>query len=219
MPVGAEHGADRGAAGVGRMGFRDLPGDGQQAQAGEDHQHHEQRTPAGQQDQVATDQRGDQGGEHGHQVHQRQHSRGVLEREQVADDGARQYRSAGAAESLKDAPEHQLLGLGGEGATDAGEHVQGDAAEQQLAPAEAVGQRTVDQHAGAQAGEEHADGQLDLRFRSAEVLGDQRQAWQVHVDRQRAEGHQRGQQDDQALGIGYGGGHAISIRVPGCVHL
>ena len=210
-PIGAEHLRHRLPALRRRKALGNPPQHREQAQRGEGEEHGEHRAPAGGLGQQTAQQRRHQGGEHGHQVHQRKHPRRLLQGEQVAHYGPRQHRGRRPAQGLEETPGDQRRSRAGEQAAEGGQQVQADAAQQQAPAAEAVRQRPVEQHAQAQAGEEQADGQLHLGGPGGQVAGDQRQAGEVGVDGQGREGDQRGQGQDQALGVGWGGHGRVRV--------
>ena len=85
-----------------------------------------------------------------------------------------------------------------EGADPAGEpahHVDEEPAQQDAAPPEAVGERTVDELRQREPREEQRHRELDGRGRRPERLGGGREGRQRHVDRQRADGHHGREQD------------------------
>ncbi|MCY1541121.1 hypothetical protein D9M68_767950 [compost metagenome] len=131
------------------MGFRHSQPDRQTAQRGEAQQPDEDRTPAGQFHQVTAEQGRHQGGEHGHQVHQRQHPGCLLQGKEITHDGPPQHRGRRAPQGLQATPQEQLISTRRQCTTNAGHDIQRDAAEQQGATTKAIGQRSVEQHADA----------------------------------------------------------------------
>ncbi len=92
----------------------------------------------------------------------------------------------------------QDLDAGRDGAPEAARDIEGEADQDRSAPAIAVRQRSVDQLAQAQPDQEDRNRLLRRRGWGAQAPGQGRQAWQVHVDRQRAERGQRPQQQQEA---------------------
>ena len=198
LAIGTECGKRRGATRLERVGFRHAPGHQHQTQSGESQQEDEDDPPAIEHDQVAADERRQQGGNHRHLLHQRQYPRRIVEWEQVTHDHPRQHRGRRPTERLQQAPDQQLLRRGGQRAAQAGQQVQTDTAKQQATPAITIREWSIEQHAQAESSQEQTDAQLHLPLARPQVAGDQRQAGQVHVDRQGPERHQCREQDDQA---------------------
>jgi hypothetical protein len=87
--------------------------------------------------------------------------------------------------------------FGRESAADAGRNVGDQPAQDDRPAAEAVARRAIKDLAGAEGDHEGRQGELDVARRAAQVDGDDRQGWQVHVDAERREGRKQRQQYQQ----------------------
>ncbi len=199
LPVVAQHAADGQRTHVRRiqrLAHQEMHR--RQRQHAECRQHREDRPPRRHlQHRPADHRRKD--GRHAHH----QHQRGIGLRRAgrihpVAHGGTRDHHARAAAEALHGAQHGQRPGVGGERAADRRGHVQCQADVERGLAAEAVAGRAVDQLADRQADQEGRERDPRRGRRRLEVARDGRQARQVHVDRQRADGGQRAQQQKPA---------------------
>ena len=87
-----------------------------------------------------------------------------------------------AASPCRKRSSHELARFGGKGAADAGQDVDGDAAQDDRPAAEAVARRAIEDLAGAEGDHEGRQSELDVARRAVQIDGDHRQRRQVHVD-------------------------------------
>ena len=69
--------------------------------------------------------------------------------------------------------------------------MRGQAEQQRLAPSHDVGPRSDDQLADAEPGQQTGNGELSLRVGGAQLGGQLRERWEVGIDGQRPDRHQR----------------------------
>ncbi len=198
QPVAADHAERRSAqSALDRQGLADHEHDREQAHGTERRQRQEDRAPAREQQELAAEQRREQRRRAHDQHHGREHARRAVAAVEIAHRRARQHRPGAAAERFEEAQHDQGREIVRQRAAEARRGEQRQADEQRRATAEAIGDRAVDQLTAAEAEEERAQGQLRAGRRDAEIVGERRQAGQVHVGRHRRDRGQRAEREDQ----------------------
>ena len=120
----------------------------------------------------------------------------------VAHHGARQHARARAAQRLHETRRDQRLDGECQRAGQRRHEIDAERGEQHRPPAVAIRQRPVEHLRAGEADEIGRDRELNLRSGRIEQPADRRQRGQIHVDRQRAEPGQHGQQQRQRKGAG-----------------
>ena len=103
----------------------------------------------------------------------------------------------GETRDLQQAQPDQVPRLEREGATDAGHDVNCEADQDDRTPAETVARRAVEDLADTESDHERRQRELDVAGGAVQVDGNHRQRRQIHVDRQRGEGREQREQDEQ----------------------
>ena len=129
--------------------------------------------------------------------HLRHHALRVRRREHVADDGARDHHAGAGRHALQRAVEDQLADGVRQRAAHRGQREQRHAAQHQRPPAQAVGQRAVEQVHDREAEQVARQRLLHLHRRRAHRGGDAGEGRQVGVDREGPEHAQAGEQQGQ----------------------
>ena len=213
---GAEHVADRGAAGrrdphVARehLGLNLLPelrmqrlGQAHRGPDAHHRAHHaeadEQPAPAGELHHRLADAGRDHGYGDEHRRDQREHPRHRVAFELIADDRAGQHHQPRGGQPLEDAQHDQLVETLRERAAEAEHHVAGERQHQQQLAPEAVGEHAGYQRARAGREQEQPDDVLALvGIDDVEIARDLVERRQHAVDRQRMQRHQPGREHDQ----------------------
>ena len=155
-------------------------------------------SPAEQGLQPAADDRGDGRGQRKHHGDLRHQALGGGTVVQVADDGPADDHAGPGGDALHGAPEPQVFDTGGQRTAGRGEGKQAEGDENDLAPAEAVGNGAMPE--GHRGEGEQVDGQglLNLQRRRVQFFGDFVEGGQVGIDGKRPEGGKGGQQKGEA---------------------
>jgi hypothetical protein len=130
-----------------------------------------------------------------HQHHEREHLRRLDGVEAVPDHRAHDHHDRGAAERLREAQQHEGVDVLRERATHRRGREDREPDEERRLAAEAVAERPHRELADRHAEEIRRDGLLDARRRGRELRLEHRQRRQVHVERERAERHDRAQDE------------------------
>ena len=144
-----------------------------------------------------------------HQHEEREHARRGRALLTISDDRAGDDDCDTAEQTLRE-PEHdERRRCRCERGREAEDGVAADAHEQRPPPTERIADRATEQLAEREAEQARGQGQLDLRLRDAEAVGDLRERGQVHVERQRrhraeAAEHQQHRHGDARLDAGVG---------------
>ena len=116
----------------------------------------------------------------------------------VADDGHRQDHPGRGAEALHEPQAGEHGDVGGERQSDGHDDVDCQTGQERAASTEGVGDRPDGQLPEREAGQRRGDRQLHGRGGRVQVGGDLGERGEVGVERQRADGGQRGEQEDEA---------------------
>jgi hypothetical protein len=170
----------------------------------DDGERDELAAPVGEAGDLAAGDRGEDRGQAGDQHHQGEDAGRLGPLEQVADDRPRDHQSGRSGEALQQAQHDQRPDAGGEGAQHRGDDVQGDADQQRRTAAGAVTQRPGEQLPGGQADHAHRDRELAERVGGVQIVGELGQDRQVEVERERAEGRECAQRDEDLHAAGTG---------------
>ena len=119
-----------------------------------------------------------------------EHLRRPFAVEQVPDDGARQHRSRAGREPLDEAEGEKGFDRGRERAARDRRHEHGECDKKNRPPAEAVGDRPVNELTPGDPGQEDAEAELDRAVGDTEIGRCQRHRRQGGIDRQRQRRHQ-----------------------------
>ncbi len=189
------------------QGFLETKRDQRQRDAAKHRQRHQRDTPAEQFRQQAAQWR--EGACQRTQAAQALgHDAGaVLRLVEVTHNRPRAHHGCAHRGALHDAPADQLRHRGRQCAGNRGQRVGRQAAEQNGAPAKAVGQRAPDQLGDAKGQQQGAQGELRLRHGRGEAFGQRRQGGQVQVGGDGLYAQQHGQDQYNQPG-GHGGLYA-----------
>ena len=140
------------------------------------------RAPAERLDQLAAQDRHNDGGdaEPGHD--RAEHASGAGRVVEIAHHGAPQDRPGAGGDALEDAPGGQMADRGRERAIKARQRVEPEAGDQQLAAAIAVAERAEQELHDRERDRVKAERELDLADRSAEIAGNFRHGRKLQVD-------------------------------------
>ncbi len=127
--------------------------------------------------------------------------------EQIADDRPRQDPDRAGARPLHQAKGEQGVDRGRERRARCSEREHREPNQHDGLAAEPVGERPDHDRRGREAGDEDRDRRRRFRLRRMEIGLDQRQARQRHVDRQRREGSECGEEEGEAESVDVGTGH------------
>ena len=158
------------------------------------------RRPADQMVESTAEQRREAGsGRHGHH-RQGEHAGERFALEEIAGDGSGQHGRRGGAETLDDPPGDQLREASGDGTSKAAGDEHGEAADHERAPSEAVRQWTDEELADREGDEEGALHHAQRRRRDAERSGHGRHGREDDVGRERPQGGQPAEDEQQRPG-------------------
>ena len=164
--------------------------------AAEDRRDRQRRAPAEQLDDGAADQGCEQGDEAESGQCARHHARARRWRVEVAHDRSAAGHGGGHRAALQRPPDDQRGDVRRCRGADAGERVEGEAAEQHWPAPEAIGERPAQQLADAKADDERRERQLRRGDARAELVAQGRQRRQIEIGGDRLNAEQQRQQDD-----------------------
>ena len=213
LRIGSQHGGQPVSLGLPGWLVRRQPAPGRHPQHGRQRGHqHEVGLPAQAHVQLATHD-GAQGWAqaHGH-ADIGHHARALRALEEVLDQGATDHHARGTAGALQHARQNQRGQIGGQGREDRCQQGDAQAGHQDLAPAQTVGQRAVDQLQQTIGQDIAAESQLHGGLGGTEDGGPFLHGGQTDGHGQQAERQLREQVGDQPTvvgGTGNGRGHAV----------